>query len=353
MQCPNPTINSQSLFCRLSWLQIESHTQAHKIPENKLEHEVFTVETEQCLEQTQRDHAQLQREGKKKQCNFSHSTFPGIYCFFNAKSTALTKQCLFYLCVAYVKLTRELLLMRVSSVSRMVSLSWRCNRMKRRKVLRREVSVILRKNKSRYAVLAIISSTDDWHGNHERERERRNQNKRKWILFKTLFYNKWIWKLQSMPNMAHIFSPVQCGSPCAERGPWLEPGSRCGGSQEVGSAQEGVPPVLQRYRIQDCSWKALERRHPSSPPSAGCASRHPVPQSSLAGMNTVHSALSLAPGKQNNGCQHYFMKFTNFKHKLNENTFAICTSENTKQMKPIHLISCNKSIWLMNYISCK
>lgn len=40
----------------------ESHTQAHKIPENKLEHEVFTVETEQCLKQTQRDHAQLQRE---------------------------------------------------------------------------------------------------------------------------------------------------------------------------------------------------------------------------------------------------------------------------------------------------
>lgn len=45
--------------------------------------------------------------------------------------------------------TLELLLMRVSSVSRMVSLSWQCSRMKRRKVFRREVSDTLRRKRSR------------------------------------------------------------------------------------------------------------------------------------------------------------------------------------------------------------
>ncbi len=187
----------------------------------------------------------------------------------------------------------------------------------------------------------------------EKERVQRNQNEKQ-ILFKTLFYNEWTWKLPSMPNMAHVFSPVQCGLPCAERGPWLEPGSRCGGSQGVGSAQEGVSPVLQHYRIQDCSWTTLERRRPSSPPSAGRASRRPVPQSSVAGMNTVHSALSLAPGKQNNRCQHYFIKFTKQSLHFKQTEWKKhCASENTKQMKPIHLTSCNKSIWLMNCISCK
>lgn len=145
------------------------HTPKHtSIPENKLEHEVFTVETEQCLEQTQRDHAQLQREGGK--CNFSNNA-PHSHSQQHWQNSVFS----IYTCtpdIACAKLTRELLLMRVSSVSRMVSLSWRCNRMKRRKVLRREVSVILRKNKSRYAVLAIISSTDDWQRKHKRQREK-------------------------------------------------------------------------------------------------------------------------------------------------------------------------------------
>ena len=46
-------------------------------------------------------------------------------------------------------LTLELLLIRVSSVSKMVSLSWRCIRMKRRKVFSRAFSVMLRRNSSR------------------------------------------------------------------------------------------------------------------------------------------------------------------------------------------------------------
>lgn len=35
-------------------------------PENKLEHEVFTVEGEQSLEETERDHAQLQSDRSKE-----------------------------------------------------------------------------------------------------------------------------------------------------------------------------------------------------------------------------------------------------------------------------------------------
>lgn len=35
-------------------------------PENELEHEVFTVEGEQSLEETERDHAQLQRYKRRK-----------------------------------------------------------------------------------------------------------------------------------------------------------------------------------------------------------------------------------------------------------------------------------------------
>lgn len=51
-----------------------NHTpKAHKIPENKLEHEVFTVEAEQCLEQTERNHAQLQGEKKNFRTTAHHS----------------------------------------------------------------------------------------------------------------------------------------------------------------------------------------------------------------------------------------------------------------------------------------
>lgn len=116
------------------------------------------------------------REGGK--CNFSNNA-PHSHSQQHWQNSVFS----IYTCtpdIAWAKLTRELLLMRVSNVSRMVSLSWRCKRMKRRKVLRREVSVILRKNKSRYAVLAIISSTDDWQRNHKRkrEKERGKQNKK-------------------------------------------------------------------------------------------------------------------------------------------------------------------------------
>lgn len=95
-----------------------THTQAHKIPENKLEHEVFTVETEQCLEQTQRDHAQLQR---RKETKIQLPITPRFMKPCNV-SQKYRQNCFFIF--LHAKLTRELLLMRVSSVSRMVSLSW-------------------------------------------------------------------------------------------------------------------------------------------------------------------------------------------------------------------------------------
>lgn len=58
--------------------------------------------------------------------------------------------------------TRELLPIRATRVSRMVWVSCRCNSRNRRKVRSKAGSEILRRKSSRYAVLAIISSTEVW-----------------------------------------------------------------------------------------------------------------------------------------------------------------------------------------------
>lgn len=70
--------------------------------------------------------------------------------------------------------------------------------------------------------------------------------------------------------------------PYAGRDPWRVRGSRCGGSPEVGSAPGGVRPAPQHCRTPVSSWRARETTRPSSPPSAGRASRPLAPQSSWA-----------------------------------------------------------------------
>ena len=108
-------------------------------PEHQLQHDVFTEETNQSPEQSQRHRPQLMHTHRRLKVK-----------------VALTS--IIWQWTVVQRVTWKGVLTLLTSVSRMCTLSCVCSRMKDRKVWRRAGSGMERRKRSRYAVVVITSS---------------------------------------------------------------------------------------------------------------------------------------------------------------------------------------------------